>query len=351
MIRTEAECLRQSLKQQHEQLAAASASLLNSRVQHHFMPHRMLLQHEGITLRVFEPSGPTTQRPLVLCYALVNRPWILDLMPDSSLIRQLTEQGLRVYLIDWGSPCRSQRYQGLEHYIGQLMHRCIQAAMDDSGSNSVDLAGVCQGGVFSLCYAALHPEQIHRLVTLVTPVDFHAHDFTLSHLYRGINIKQLVSAYGNVPGALVTQVFSNMQPMRLGQLKHLHTAKRLSEVPASQAQFLLMEQWLNDCPDLAGRALEQFVELFFQQNSLLQGEFEAGPMQVDLSRIEAPVLNIFGTEDHLVPPSAASALEGLCNRSGYQALPIKAGHIGTLMGSKALKQVPAAIHEWLQAKA
>ena len=49
------------------------------------------------------------QRPVLICFALVNRPYVLDLQPDRSLIRRLLEANLTVYLIDWGDPDEADR--------------------------------------------------------------------------------------------------------------------------------------------------------------------------------------------------------------------------------------------------
>ncbi len=349
MIKTDSDNLKQSLQQDRRLLEQSSKQLLDSQVDHCYSTHDVIWHSEGTRLRAFLPEEPNGKHPLVLCYALVNRPWILDLAPGSSLVQALVAEGFSVYLIDWGNPVRSQRHMGMEHYIGQLMNRCIQAACDHFGSDRVDLVGVCQGGVFSLCYAALYPQRIARLVTLVTPVDFHAAKFTLSHLYRNVNIEQLVNAYGNVPGALVTQVFTSLQPTRLGYLKHLTTSPRLANKPEAIEQYMLMEHWLNDCPDLTGKTLQQFVQLFFKDNALLKRQFAFGNLSVDLTKLKAPVLNIYGEQDHLVTPDATLALEHLCSHVDYKAISVPAGHIGTLMGSKALKQVPATIKSWLQA--
>lgn len=349
MIKADSGKLEQSLQRDRALLEQSEQQLFNGHFQHSYSKHDIIWRNEDICLRAFLPDKPNGKHPLVLCYALVNRPWILDLTPGSSLVQALVSEGFSVYLIDWGNPVRCQRYLGMEHYIGKLMHRCIQIACNHLGSAQADLVGICQGGVFSLCYAALHPERIAKLVTLVTPIDFHAPDFTLSHLYRQTNVEQLVRAYGNIPGALVTQVFTSLQPTRLGYLKHLSTASRLTEKPEAMEQYMLMERWLNDCPDLAGKTLQQFVELFFRDNVLLDRKFEMGDLSIDMNRLKSPVLNIYGNQDHLVSPDASMALESLCTHVDYRAVSVPAGHIGTLMGSKALKTVPAAIKNWLQA--
>lgn len=348
MIRTDRDKLRQSIRKQQEQLDTSHALLTDSGT-HAYTPHDIILELEGVCLRAFTPEQPNGQHPLLLCYALVNRPWILDLAPDCSLVNALLDQGFSVYLIDWGSPSRSQQHLGLEHYIGQLLHQCVLATIAHARFEQTTLVGICQGGVFSLCYAALHPEHIYRLVTLVTPIDFHAEAFTLSRLYRNANTEQLVAAYGNIPGELVTQMFTALEPMRLGQLRHLNTHTRLGRTRRSAQQFLLMEQWLRDCPDLAGKALREFVQVFFKDNSLMKGRARLGRLEVDLGRISTPVLNIYGTQDHLVPAEASLALQTLVSGTRYRSIGISAGHIGTLMSSRALRKVPIAIKDWLQA--
>src|SRR5690606_38605963 len=112
------------------------------------------------------PTGPA----LLIVYALVNRPYMVDLQADRSLVRGLLALGLDVYVLDWGYPDRSDRYLALDDYI----NRFIDGAVDHlaaATSQPVNLLGVCQGGTFSLCYAALHPDKVRNLVTMVTPVD------------------------------------------------------------------------------------------------------------------------------------------------------------------------------------
>ncbi|HEV8019392.1 MAG TPA: alpha/beta fold hydrolase, partial [Steroidobacteraceae bacterium] len=116
---------------------------------------------------------PAAARPLLICFALVNRPYVLDLQPDRSLVRRLLEAGLSVYLIDWGDPDEADRSVDLEEYIERHLGGSVQHILASHGADALDLLGVCQGGVLSLCYAALHPQQIANLITLTTPVDFH----------------------------------------------------------------------------------------------------------------------------------------------------------------------------------
>src|SRR5262249_32077222 len=143
------------------------------------------------TLYQYLPLGGVTPaaraRPLLVCFALVNRPYVLDLDPERSLVRRLLAAGLTVYLIDWGDPDEADRGTELAGYIGTHLDGCVLHVLQAHGCPALDLLGVCQGGVLSLCYAALHPGVIANLVTLTTPVDFHTPDNLLSRWVRDLD--------------------------------------------------------------------------------------------------------------------------------------------------------------------
>ncbi len=98
--------------------------------------------------------------PLLICYAMVNRPYMLDLQPDRSLIRELLLLGVDVYLLDWGYPDGADRFTPLTEYVCGHLGRCVR--IHPANKNAIDalnLLGVCQGGTMSLCHAALEPRR------------------------------------------------------------------------------------------------------------------------------------------------------------------------------------------------
>ncbi|SEF77061.1 class III poly(R)-hydroxyalkanoic acid synthase subunit PhaC [Marinobacterium lutimaris] len=316
-------------------------------------PREEIFRNDRVRLYYYPPTetgGSKLLPPVLICYALVNRPYIADLQPDRSLIGSLTRQGVPVYLIDWGYPEPSDRYLTLEDYIEDYLDSCVRASSKHAAQEKINLLGICQGGTFSLCYTALHPERIERLITLVTPVDFHTADFTLSHLAMEVDADLAVETYGNIPGELLNDTYNSLMPMRLGVQKNLGLPKQLSDREKA-LNFLRMEKWINDGPDQAGEAFKQFIQQFFQQNLLLKGEAEIGGWKVDLKQIKQPILNIIGRHDHLVPPSSSKALKQATSSRHYKELIVDAGHIGVFVSSRALKQVPAAICDWLDSPA
>src|SRR5579863_4418510 len=102
-------------------------------------------------------------QPVLICYAMVNRPYLLDLQPDRSFIRELLLSGLDVYLLDWGYPDGADRFLGLDAFVDGYLRRCVEFVLRQHAIDSLTLLGVRQGGTLSLCYAALEPGQIARL--------------------------------------------------------------------------------------------------------------------------------------------------------------------------------------------
>ncbi len=283
--------------------------------------------------------------PILICFALVNRPYVLDLQPDRSLVRRLLEAGLSVYLIDWGDPDEADRHTDLEDYIEQHLGGCVRHVLGSSASEALTLLGVCQGGVLSLCYTALHGAHVARLITITTPVDFHTPENLLSRWVRGVDTELLASC-GNVPGEVLNGLFLALMPFRLTQQKYV---RLLTGRPAQRAveAFVRMERWIFDSPPQAGAALAQFVRWFYQENAFVHGTLRIRGEHVDLARVRQPLLNLYALDDHIVPPQASAALKRCIGSTDYTEHAIRTGHIGMYVSSVACEEIPRRIVAWL----
>ena len=301
--------------------------------------------HRYLPLPGAVPAQPAARRPVLICFALVNRPYILDLQPDRSLVRRLLEAGLTVYLIDWGDPDDGDRRIDLEEYIEEHLGGCVAHVLASHESGSLDLLGVCQGGVLSLVYSALHGEQIANLVTLTTPVDFHTSDNLLSKWVRELDTR-LLEASGNIPGEVLNALFLALMPFRLTQQKYVRLLTGNAE-PQALEDFVRMEKWIFDSPPQAATALAQFVRWLYQENRLIRGTLEIGGRRVSLADVRQPVLNLYALEDHIVPAAASAALRDYIGSADYSAGEIPTGHIGMYVSRAAGAVVPASIVSWL----
>lgn len=292
---------------------------------------------------------PVNKVPTLIAYALVNRPYMVDLQANRSLVRGLLERGEDVYVIDWGYVDRSDRYLTLEDYIERFIGGAVDALLERSGQPSLNLLGVCQGGAFSLCYAALHPEKVRNLITMVTAVDYHTPDNMLSNWNRDLDVDLMVDTLGNIPADMMNFTYLMLKPWRLFAQKYVGMVDLLDD-PAAMTDFLRMEKWIFDSPDQAGEAFREFDKQFFQENRLMDGTVEIGGRTVDLGFVDMPVLNIYAEHDHLVPPAASRALREVVGSEDYTEHAFRGGHIGIYVSGRAQAEIPNTIHDWLLAR-
>jgi polyhydroxyalkanoate synthase len=332
-----------------QQLAQGMQHLLNAeKIDTGVTPRVPIYEEDKLVLYRYEPPAQVVQQktPLLIVYALVNRPYMTDLQEDRSTIKGLLATGQDVYLIDWGYPDRGDQMITMDDYINGYMNHCVDELRHRHGVDQINILGICQGGTFSLCYASLHPHKVKNLVTMVTPVDFKTPDNMLSIWSQHIDVDLVVDTLGNVPGELLNWTYLSLKPFSLTGQKYVNMVDVLGDEKKIR-NFLRMEKWIFDSPDQAGETFRQFMKDFYQGNKLIKGEVELDGRRVDLSKVTMPVLNIYAQQDHLVPPSSSIPLGGYVGTSDYTELSFPGGHIGIYVSGKAQKEVTPAIGEWL----
>ena len=310
-------------------------------------PKELVFQLDKMRLFHYKPmvANPVPV-PLLIVYALVNRQYMMDLHQERSVIRTFLEQGLDVYLIDWGYPDQSDKYLAMEDYIDGYLNDAVDAIRKSSGLDKINLLGVCQGGTFSVIYSALYPGKIRNLVTMVAPIDFSTNDGLLYSWSKYLKIDNLVDAFGVIPGDFMNLGFLMLKPFQLSLDKYVGIIDNLDN-PDAVRDFLSMEKWIFDSPGQAGEAFRKFIKDLFQENLLVQNKMELGGRVVDLKKIDMPLLNVFAEQDHLVPPASSRPLNDLVASKDKEIIHFPGGHIGIFVSSSAQKKVAPAIARWL----
>jgi len=304
-------------------------------------------------------AEPTVATPVLVCYGLIGRYTMADLQEDRSLVRNLLKLGVDLYVVDWGNPSRADRWLTIDDYVDDYLDGCVRAICERAGVDKVTLLGICEGGVFTTCYAALHPERVKTLVLTITPIDFHGDtvDNRLGHGFLNIwtrslsaeDIDRLIEAHGNLPGEFMGSVFSLMTPMR-SMLKYNLDMLEVIDDEKKLLNFLRMEKWLADRPHHPGEAAKQWLKDLYQQNKLVKNEFELGGRRVDLGNITMPVLNVYAQDDHIIPPATSRALKERVGSKDYTEIPLPGGHVGVFVSGKSQGLLGKGIVDWLKGR-
>lgn len=302
-----------------------------------------------------EPAAPAI--PVLIAYALVGRYQMIDLEAERSFVRKLLARGLQVYVIDWGEPARQHRWLTIDDYVSGYLDACVDVIRRREGASRVNLLGVCQGGVMSLCYAALQPAKVRNLVLTVTPIDFHAdiaepepqggYMNRWARALDGTDIDGLVDSLGFVPGASIGQSFLMMNPVG-NAAKYTLNLLDIADDEGRLLAFLRMERWMADRPHVPGEFVRQWFKDLYQDNKLVRNEFELGGRQVDLRRVTMPVLNVWAAGDVVVPTACSRGQGRHFGTTDYSELSVPGGHIGAFVGGKSQAILAPAIADWLR---
>jgi polyhydroxyalkanoate synthase len=296
-------------------------------------------------VRYRNDSAAVKSRPAVLLVAsLINRPYVLDLLPGRSVVERLLASGLDVYLLDWGTPREEDASRGLGGYALELLPRAF-AAVEKRAGAAPFILGYCMGGTLALMAAGAGAISPAGVIALATPVALHDEGL----LSRWCRVPELDPAamhqlYGNIPPHLLQPAFKLLDPVGL-MSKWLHLDDKIEDDDFLRF-FLAMETWLEDSVSFPGAAFVEWVGLY-RSDALARGRLTLDGRRVDLGRVRCPVYNVMAEKDYITPPGSSLPLEKLVG-GDYSAERIKGGHIGLSTGGEAHRRVWPLLAAWMR---
>jgi polyhydroxyalkanoate synthase len=326
--------------------------LEGARIETGLTPREVIWAKNKARLYRYKPTqGKHYSVPLLLIYALINRPYVLDLRPGNSIIEYLVDQGFDVYLLDWGIPGDEDKNLTFDDYILDYIPRAIKKVLRTAHAEEISLLGYCMGGTMAAMYAALFPTKtLRNLILLTSPIDFAPDYIGLYALWtseRYFNPDLLIEAFGNVPGELLDIANRMLKPVNNYIGSHVSMWDHIMQDKPMDT-WLAMNKWINDAIPFPGAAFRQWIRDFYQQNRLVKGEITLREQRVDLSNIHCSLLSIAGQKDHICTQPQAEAIMDLVSSQDKSFLLLDAGHVGLLTGSGARQNLWPRLHDWLE---
>jgi polyhydroxyalkanoate synthase len=328
-------------------------------------PREVVWQEGKARLYRYRPTAEKRSPvPVLLVYALILRPYIVDLVPDNSLVEYLVNEGFDVYLLDWGVPGPEDKNLSFENYVLDYMPEAIGQVLSNSRAEELTLFGYCQGGTMSIMYASLFPgKPLRNLVLLATPVDFAPDNPGLFGLWSVLtggkyfdpdlffNPDLVVETFGNLPADLPSR-FLDATTSTLKPLADYYASVQAGlwenmEQKKSVESFLAVSKWVDDGVPFAGEAFRRWIRDFYYENKLAKGQIELRGRRVDLSNVECPVLNIAGKKDYISPLSQAEPTMDLVGSEDKEFLVLDTGHVGLMASPVARSELWPRIRDWL----
>jgi polyhydroxyalkanoate synthase subunit PhaC len=305
------------------------------------------------TLYRYVPVVPAAKRfpvPLLLVFALMNRPTILDLRPGNSFVEYMVGQGFDVYLLDWGIPGPEDKDLKFDDYVLEYMPRAIRKVKSLSGSQEFSLLGWCIGAILTTMYAALRPDDgLRNLLLLTAPLDFgdkNCGSFVKWVNERNFDVDKLLQVYSNMPGEMLDYGAKALKPVENYIGNYIRLWENLDD-PKIVESWHSMNTWVTDLTPMAGGVFRQLIVDLYRNNRLMEGTMELRGERINLKTIRASVLNVVAEQDHIVPPGETVGLMPKIGSKDKKLLRIPGGHIGVMAGSAAVKRTWPKLEAWL----
>src|ERR671930_41760 len=344
--------------------------LLSIPSEHNLSPFDVVYSKEKAKLLHYQSNNNSNsitnsqniKSPLLIIYAPINRFYIMDLNPKTSVVRNLISNGLDVYLLDWGYPISSSKGVGgeqeeqdnqsllsLSDYINYI-NDAVQTIKDRTGLEKVPILGYCWGGILALIYTSLNNKSVKNLSLMATPVDFSKDSTILANWSRAIDVDRMMDEFTNMSGQVFDLLFIMRNPPRYAFDKYMKFFKKLDDTDFVKT-FFDVENWLYDTPPIPGNLYGQIINDCYKNNLLITpNRMKIDGKGIDLRNVNVPLLVIDAEKDDLVTGSSSMAVSEYVSSKEKEFLINPGGHVALCIGDTAHKELWPKVAKWIISK-
>ena len=312
-------------------------------------PRDVVWTHRGTTLYRYRSASREHPVPVLLVFALINRPEIFDLRRGSSFVEFLLAEGFDVFLVDWGVPDEEDSEMGLAEFVCDELHWAVRETLRAAGEEELTLLGWCIGGTLCAIYCALHPaEAVRNAVLLTTPINPSSSLYARWVAHDEFDVDLVADRYRAVPGAGIEWANKLMKPVTNYATTYRRLFQSILDGKDPRLSYQAMAKWVADNPPFPARAYREWITWMYKENRLVSQRLRLRAELVDLARIEQNLLVVTAAADHIAPPDGTVPLLDLVTSEDVTHLARPGGHIGLMAGSKAKHEIWPELADWLR---
>ena len=277
-----------------------------------------LIQYNPATEKV-------TAEPLLYVPPLVNRYYMIDLVPRQSLVKWLVDEGRTVFVISWVNPGPELKDKNVGDYVLEGIVEAISEVRRRAGS-APDLFSFCLGGTLTaiaLAWLAAkgRADDVNSATLIGALVDFSdMRDWSafVHEAHLGA-LEDHLEAQGFADSIELQRLFAAMRANDLiwsSVVNHY-----LLDKPAPPSDLLY---WFEDGARIPAAFLKSYNRELLLANRLKEpAGFKVGDVAIDLAAITTPTLVIALKDDHV---SAWEAVYGGAHHLGADFILGGSGH-------------------------
>jgi polyhydroxyalkanoate synthase len=311
-------------------------------------PRDVVWTHRKVTLYRYRSSQREHAVPVLLVFALINRPTIFDLRPGNSFVSFLLEEGFDVFLLDWGEPDDEDVDMGLEAYVCDELPWGIRETLRAAEADEVSLLGWCIGGTVCAMHCALtHDTAVRNLVLLTTPIDTTDSRYGRWVARDSFDVDLVADAYPAIPGRMIDFANKLLKPKTNFWDTYANLWEATREGKARRDAYQPMAKWVADNPPFPSRAYREWITWMYKENRLVRGRMRLRGRRVDLRAIDQNLLVVTAGADHIAPPPGTAPIFDFVSSEDVTHFDRPGGHIGLMAGSRAREEIWPDLAGWL----
>jgi polyhydroxyalkanoate synthase len=314
-------------------------------------PRETVWTHRKTALYRYRSGDRSHPIPLLLVFALINRPEIFDLRPGGSLVEFLLDEGFDVFLLDWGTPDEEDADTGFEEFVCDELHWAIRETLRTSGVEELTLMGWCMGATMCAMYCGLGEEDaasaVRNLVLLTMPVDGRNTTYASLASAEEFDPERVAEYWRAIPGWAIDFANKLLKPVTNFWTTYRRLADDVADGTVRREAYQAMAKWVADNPPFPGKAFAQWLGWLYHDDALISGRVRLRGRSVDLRRLDQNLLVVTAGADHIAPRQGTMPIFDLVQSEDVTHLDRPGGHIGLIAGSAARKQIWPEMAAWL----
>jgi polyhydroxyalkanoate synthase len=311
-------------------------------------PRDAVWTHRKVTLYRYRSTERGHAVPVLLVFALINRPTIFDLRQGSSFVAYLLDEGFDVFLLDWGVPDDEDADMGIEAYVCDELPWGIRETLRAAEADEVSLLGWCIGGTLcAMCCALARDTTVRNLVLLTTPIDSTGSRYAQWVARDSFDADLVADAYPAIPGRMIDFANRLLKPKANFWDTYAKLWAQTREGKARRDAYQAMAKWVADNPPFPSRAYREWITWMYKENRLARGRMRLRGRRVDLGEIDQNLLVVTAGADHIAPPPGTAPIFDLVSSEDVTHFDRPGGHIGLMAGSRARQEIWPDLAGWL----
>ncbi len=310
-------------------------------------PRDVVWQKNSVELLDYRQNKSKSNKPLVLVIpSLINSYKILDLLPESSFLENLSDY-TDPFVLNWSSPEPSDSMLDSEGYIKMYILEALEFLATKYEGRKILLLGYCMGGVLAMATAQVCKQNISGLILLATPFDFRVNGFNIPD-FSDADISFLESVISGLPffpAPAIQGLFYANDPW-LFHKRYIRFAELIKMNKEDEVRFFVaVEEWANSGQDISSALARECLVDWAIKNIIHNKSWKVMGKVISPSNIKIPVFSVSPLKDKVVPIESSK-----CFAREFKDITIinpPCGHVGIMSGKMAEDKVWKPMREWL----